>query len=174
MRPSAAAARTSNKGSPGPAGRMASANHLGPLLRGAALMHRQSAEGTLPREAEECFPPQNCILLRKTPRPTGKAGRYESSQRACGPSDTSHRFVDGVGPLLRGAAFFRAQGRGVTASGRQDPFPAEEQAGNTPRPRWRWPGQSAAGTLPAAGASPPPHSTQTRTPPARTAPPAAK
>ena len=30
---------------------------------------------------------------RKTPRPRGKATRYEHSQRACGPSDTSWCFL---------------------------------------------------------------------------------
>ena len=40
---------------------------------------RKSGKATFSRKADECFPPQNCILLRKTPRPTGKTGRYDES-----------------------------------------------------------------------------------------------
>ena len=41
----------------------------------------------------------------KTPRPTGKAGRYESSQRGCGPSDNSPKKVFRQSEALSTALF---------------------------------------------------------------------
>ena len=58
---------------------------LRPLFRVEVLHFLLSAKADGRKKCKEWF-----RLMPKPPRPRGKAPRYEYSQRACGPSDTSH------------------------------------------------------------------------------------
>ena len=77
---------------------------LRPLFRVEVLHFLLSAKADGRKKCKEWF-----RLMPKPPRPRGKAPRYEYSQRACGPSDTSHGgFLTVCGDCQMQSPFFIA------------------------------------------------------------------